>query len=200
MKPTDILMDEHRVIEQVLNSLEQMTDRAAISGRLEEESAREAIEFFRMYADQCHHGKEEAQLFPLMEARGFSGGCGPVAVMLREHELGRLYVSGMEAVIERASQGDADALQWFIQHGQSYIRLLREHIQKEDHCLFPSANRALNEQDQQRLLAAFEKVEAEEMGEGTHEKYLTLANRLADHFGVPRAATSGRHDGHRCNH
>ena len=198
MNPTDILMDEHRVIEQVLNSLEQMIDRAAKSGRLEEEPAREAIEFFRMFADHCHHGKEEAQLFPLMEARGFAGGCGPVAVMLREHELGRMYVKGMEAVIERAAAGDADALEWFTEHGQSYIRLLREHIQKEDRCLFPSANRAFDEQDQQRLLAAFEKVETEEMGEGTHEKYLDLANRLADQFGVPRAAIAEHC--HTCSH
>lgn len=198
MNPTDILMDEHRIIEQVLNTLERMIDRAASSGRLEEEPAREAIEFFRVFADHCHHGKEEAQLFPVMEARGFAGGCGPVDVMLREHELGRLYINGMEAAIERASDGDADALQWFTEHGRSYIRLLREHIVKEDHCLFPSANRALNEDDQQRLLAAFEKVEAEEIGEGTHEKYLALANRLADQFDVPRAATSG-HSQERCH-
>jgi hemerythrin-like domain-containing protein len=198
MNPTDILMDEHRVIEQVLNSLEQMIDRAAKSGRLEEEPARQAIEFFRMFADHCHHGKEEAHLFPVMEARGFAGGCGPVAVMLREHELGRLYINGMEAAIERAADGDADALQWFTEHGQSYIRLLREHIEKEDRCLFPSANRALNEGDQQQLLVAFERVEAEEMGEGTHEKYLAIANRLADQYGVPRAAASEH--SHKCCH
>lgn len=198
MNPTDILMDEHRVIEQVLNSLERMIEQATSSGRLEEKPAREAIEFFRMFADHCHHGKEEAQLFPVMEARGFSGGCSPVAVMLREHELGRLYIDGMEAAIERAAGGDAEALQWFTEHGQSYIRLLREHIEKEDRCLFPSANRALSQDDQERLLAAFEKVEAEEMGEGTHEKYLDLANRLADQFAVPRAATSEH--GHGCCH
>ena len=68
MKPTDILMDEHRVIEQVLNSLERMIDRATKSGRLEEEPAREAIEFFRMFADHCHHGKEEAAALALLTA------------------------------------------------------------------------------------------------------------------------------------
>ena len=66
MNPTEILMDEHRVIEQVLNSLERMIDRATKARRLEEEPAREAFEFFRMFADHCHHGKEEAQLFPLL--------------------------------------------------------------------------------------------------------------------------------------
>lgn len=196
MNPTDILVDEHRVIEQVLNVLDRIIERATAAGRLDEAPARDTINFFRTFADRCHHGKEEAQLFPLMQARGFGGGCGPVAVMLREHELGRLYVGGMEGAIERASQGDTEALQWFIQHGHSYIRLLREHIQKEDLCLFPSANRALDQADQQKLLAEFEKVEAEEMGAGTHEKYLALANRLADGFGVARASTTGHCCGH----
>jgi len=200
MNATDNLVDEHRVIEQVLNCLEKIIEQATAAGRLEEEPAKEAIDFFRTFADRCHHGKEEAHLFPLMQARGFGGGCGPVAVMLREHVLGRLYVGGMEGVIEGASKGDADALQWFVQHGQSYIRLLREHIQKEDHCLFPSANGTLSEPDQQKLLAAFEKVEAEEMGAGTHENYLALANRLADRFGVSRTASEAPHGEHRCGH
>ena len=200
MNPTDILVNEHRIIEQVLNVLDKIIEQATTAGRLEAESAREALDFFRMFADRCHHGKEEAHLFPVMETRGFSGGCSPVAVMLREHELGRLYASGMAGAIDGASQGDADALQWFTQHGQSYIRLLREHIQKEDHCLFPSANRAFREEDVRRLLQAFEKVEKEEMGEGTHEKYLALANRLADRFGVARATVAEHVRGCGCGH
>ena len=134
-------------------------------------------------------------MFPAMQANGFSGGCSPVAVMQREHELGRLYIQGMAATVDAASAGDPEALKWFVQHGQSYVKLLREHIQKEDTCLFPAANHRLAEADQQHLLAAFEKVEAEERGKGTHEKYQALANTLADRFGVPRAkADPQRHD------
>ena len=200
MNATDILVAEHRVIVQVLNCLEKIIEQATADGRPDEKSAREAIDVLRTFADRCHHGKEEAHLFPLMQSRGFGGGCGPVAVMLREHELGRLYVDGMDGAIDRASKGDADALQWFVQHGQSYIRLLREHIQKEDHCLFPRMNQAMKEPDQQSLLAAFEKVETEEMGAGTHEKYLALANGLADRFGVPQATNTGHHGEHHCGH
>ena len=77
MNPTDILMDEHRVIEQVLNCLEKIIEQATAAGRLEEEPAREALDFFRTFADRCHHGKEEAHLFPLMQTRGFGGGWRP---------------------------------------------------------------------------------------------------------------------------
>jgi len=193
MQPTDILMMEHRLIEQVLNCLEKITQQADANKKLDKKSAREAIDFCRSFADGCHHAKEEAHLFPVMEANGFSGGCSPVAVMLREHELGRLYIQGMEAAVEAASTGDPEALKWFVQHGQSYVKLLREHMHKEDTCLFPSDNHRLTENDQQQILTAFEKVEAEKIGKGTHEKYLTLANQLADRFGVPRA-TIGQPD------
>jgi hemerythrin-like domain-containing protein len=188
MKPTEMLRHEHRVIEQVLNCLEKMVQACKEDGRVEAEPAKETIEFFRGFADNCHHAKEESQLFPAIEAKGLGGGCGPVAVMLREHELGRMYIGGMESSLPAAAGGDADAAAWFVQHAESYIRLLREHIQKEDHCLFPAADQQLDEEDEQRLTAAFARVEKDEIGADTHAKYLDIANRLANYFGVPRAA------------
>ena len=169
MQPTDILMNEHRLIEQVLNCLEKILEQCATEKKLDAKSAKQAIEFFRSFADRGHHGKEEAQLFPVLEANGFSGGCSPVVVMLREHELGRLYIQSMDAAIELAADGDSESLKWFIQHGQSYLKLLREHIHKENICLFPAANHRLTEKDQEQLQAVFEKIEAEEIGQGTHE-------------------------------
>jgi hemerythrin-like domain-containing protein len=201
MNATDMLIAEHRVIEQVLHCLDRLIDQAEKTGRLaDEHAAREIMDFLRVFADRCHHGKEERHLFPILETRGFAGACGPLAVMLREHELGRVYVAGMEAATDGAANGEPDALHWFVQHGQSYIRLLTEHIQKEERCLFPSANRAITEQDLQRLFAAFEHVEAEEMGEGTHQKYLEMANRLADQFDVPRLSLAGHDSSCGCHH
>ncbi len=199
MKPTEVLHQEHEVIEQVLNCLDAMVQRARLGEKLDKESAREAIEFFRGFAEHCHHGKEEAHLFPALAAKGFSGECGPLAVLLREHELGRLYVRGMEAALDAAAAGDREAFRWFAEHAQSYDRLLREHIHKEDHCLFPSSDRVLDEVDQGNLLAAFHRVEMEEMGPGTHEKFVQLADRLADRLGVPRA-TAEMTEHHCCGH
>ncbi|NLY02267.1 MAG: hemerythrin [Rhodopirellula sp.] len=194
MQPTDILMNEHRIIEQVLNCLEKVLEQCETGSSLDTRSASQAIEFFRGFADHCHHGKEEALLFPVMEANGFAGGCSPVVVMLREHELGRLYIQGMDAAIEPAAAGDSEALKWFVQHGRSYLNLLREHIRKEDTCLFPAANHRLKEKDQEQLLAAFEKVEAEEVGPGIYDGFLRIANELSSRFGVPRATIGDPND------
>ncbi len=193
MNATDILVNEHRVITQMLNCLEKIIEQATAAGRLEEEPAKEAIDFFRIYADRCHQRKEENYLFPLMQARGFSGNCGPLSVMQSEHELCRLHLDGTDGAIAFACRGDVNAMRSFVQNGQSYIRLVREHIRKEDRHSFPLANRVLEELDQQNLLVKFGKVDAEERAVGTHEKYIALANRLAERFGVPRAVSEALH-------
>ena len=187
MKPTEILSGEHRIIEQVLDCLEKIAQSCATEGRLDKTSAEQALDFFRNFADRCHHGKEETHLFPAMEAKGFPRQGGPTGVMLHEHEQGRTHIRGMAEAIERAAAGESGAVTQFVTNAQGYVGLLREHIEKEDHCLFTMANQALTENDQQRLLAAFENVEHEHMGLGTHEKFLSLADELADRFGVTRA-------------
>ena len=66
MSPTEILMQEHRLIEQVLDCLEALTQRAEGTGTLDVASATQALEFFSVFADRCHHAKEEDCFFPLL--------------------------------------------------------------------------------------------------------------------------------------
>ena len=199
MKPTEILSSEHRVIERVLGCLEKIVEQARQNGRLERQPAEDAIAFFRNFADRCHHGKEEAHLIPALEAQGFPRQGGPTGVMLHEHEQGRACVRGMDESLEAAAAGDRAALERFCQCAGEYVGLLRDHIYKEDHILFMLADRVLTADNQQQLLDAFAKVEAEEMGAGTHATYLRIADELAARFGVLHAAPS--HGGHRtCGH
>jgi hemerythrin-like domain-containing protein len=201
MRPTDILKGEHRVIVQVLRALECMADRCAAGEPLDVRSARQAIDFFRNFADRCHHGKEEDHLFPALEARGLPRDAGPTAVMRAEHEQGRLRIQGMEWAAERAAAGDARAMREWVTHARAYAQLLRQHIRKEDEVLFPIADRVLGEEVQGRLLASFEEAEEEDMGAGAHEEYLELANELADRFGVARAeAAPAGHGPPGCGH
>jgi hemerythrin-like domain-containing protein len=184
MRPTEVLMQEHRVIEQVLDCLETMAQRAEGGGGVDLESAQQAIDFFRSFADRCHHGKEEDCLFPLLEQKGFSREQGPTGVMLHEHEEGRRHVRGMEQAANAVAGGDSAPTADFVSHAREFTQLLREHILKEDHCLFQMTDQALSEQDQLQLLESFANVEHDDMGPGTHEKYLAIAAKLAKRFGV----------------
>ena len=198
MDPFETLMEEHRVIEQVLSCLEKMASQFEAKKKIDAAIATDALEFIRNFADKCHHGKEEDRLFPALEQKErFPGGCGPTEVMRAEHEHGRTLVRGMSEAIADAESSKAVAVDRFCINALRYVALLREHIHKEDHCLFPNARKSLDDHERKALSDAFEKVEHEEMGEGTHEKYLAVANSLADRYGVPRAQASA---GGCCHH
>jgi hemerythrin-like domain-containing protein len=190
MNATEILRNEHRVIEQVLACLEKMADRCASGGPLDVTSATRALDFFRNFADRCHHGKEEGRLFPLLEGHGLPREGGPTGVMRSEHDQGRRLLHGMAAAV--AAPGAPPARERFAAFARDYVSLLREHIRKEDGCLFPLADRTLSAGEQEALREAFGAVEHDEMGEGTHETYLGLADELADRWGVPKASNAVR--------
>ena len=162
--------------------LEKLANGCVINKVLDAASARQAVDFFQNFADRCHHAKEEEHLFPALEAHGFSRAYGPTGVMLHEHEQGRRYLQGIAAAIDQAAAGDA-AFQWrFTEQAWAYIELLRQHIAKENQRLFVMADERLTEDDQQALLDAFAAVEDEEMHAGIHEKYLQMADEMAQRF------------------
>lgn len=194
MRPTEILMREHRMIERVLDCLETMARRADAGSGVDLASARQAIDFFRNFADRWHHAKEEECLFPLLEHKGFSREQGPTTVMLHEHESGRLHVRGMEQAADAIAAGDNSATAQFTSHAWAFTHLLRQHILKEDHCLFQMTDQALSEQVQSDLLKSFTRVEHDDMASGTHEKYASIADELTDRFGTKHAVSQTRGD------
>ena len=187
MNPVDVLMNEHRVIETVLDSLEVLVAKAGQEGKTDTASAREIVDLLRNYADRTHHGKEEDRLFIVMEQKGFSRENGPTGVMMSEHTQGRGYIRHMLNAIEAEEAGDKSAAEWFAQNARGYIHLLRNHIYKEDHCLFPMASQALSMDEQVELMASFEEYDHENKVSGTMEGYLQTASRLAERFGVDPA-------------
>ena len=178
-KATALLSDEHRVIERVLGALEKLTRKPA---REALESWKQALDFIRHFADQCHHFKEEKVLFPALEEHGIPRDGGPVGTMLMEHEEGRSYVRAMFAALAAIAEIDAkdqSAETTLFENARGYVRLLREHIQKEDDILFRMADEVIPADEQRKLLMNFEAHEAEEIGAGVHEKYLRIADELA---------------------
>jgi hemerythrin-like domain-containing protein len=195
MNPIETLKQEHRVIEQVLDCLEAIAREAEANRRLDVARARDAVTFIREFADRCHHGKEEHRLFPMLE-RHWGTGMGPVAVMRMEHEEGRACVRAMSDAIDTAESGGMEAIGRFVDNARAFVRLLREHIQKEDQVLFPAADRTLEADEHRALAKSFDWFEREDMGEGAHAKYLAIANALATHYGIPRTAPSESTCGH----
>lgn len=173
-KPTQILSDEHRIIERVLGAVEKLAEGPVAAL----EPWKKALSFIRHFADECHHFKEEKLLFPLMEEHGIPIEGGPIGMMLVEHEEGRSYVSAMLMALSLVEGGNEAAKESLVSSAQAYCRLLREHIEKEDEILFRMADEVISADQQKKLLALFAEHEAKQIGAGVHEKYLNIAREL----------------------
>jgi hemerythrin-like domain-containing protein len=177
--PTRVLRDEHALILKVVDSLERLVDRGRVGVTAGE--ARDFVDFFRLYTDALHHGKEEDLLFEAMTGEGFSKETGPIAHMIEEHRLGRALVrqmgDGADAIEDHPS-----AWRTYENAARSYIELIRHHIGKEDHALFDMADDALDEPACRQLCDAYDAVcaskfegrtlqELEQMGQGLVARY-----------------------------
>jgi hemerythrin-like domain-containing protein len=185
MKATDTMKEEHRVILRVLQCLSAAADQAEGEPGLDAGSVEKMLEFFRGFADGCHHAKEEAHFFPLTRQRGV--GCPPASIdsLIAEHQEGRGHIRAMDEDLGAAGRGDREARVRFLQHTRQYVQLLTDHIGKEDHCLFPTADAMLSTADQGMLIKAFEELEQREIDAGTRERFHKLADELCATWHVP---------------
>jgi hemerythrin-like domain-containing protein len=175
---TGILRDEHNAILKMLDVAEEAARRIRQNKQVAPEILSGLLEFFRIFADRCHHGKEEDCLFPLLEKKGLPRDGGPVGVMLHEHDEGRKLIGMMAEAAEAIAGGETDSdLKW-ADAAIGYALLLRDHIAKENDILFAMAEQLLSESEQAQLVAAFEDVELNKLGAGTHERLHALMDRL----------------------
>ncbi|MFQ5537943.1 MAG: hemerythrin domain-containing protein [Gemmatimonadota bacterium] len=156
--PTDLLRRQHQNILRVASVLERILEDEPVTGSLDFDGVADCIDFIRLYADALHHGKEEDLLFPALEEVGMPRDSGPVAVMLHEHRQGRQYAAAMADALPAAREGDREAHDRLVNAAFGYIRLIRQHILKEDNILFNWADQMIPEPACRSLCAAYEGV------------------------------------------
>lgn len=175
MLSTEELKEEHRTIKRMLRVMEEIRSGLEIGEDMSPGDLGDIVGFLRVFADECHHGKEEDLLFPAMVEAGVPRG-GPIAAMLKEHEEGREYVKNLEGAIEEYETSEEPSE--IIDTIKGYVSLLSQHISKEDNVLYPMANRRLTEEKHEELQRGFEEVEHEVIGEGKHEELHGLLENL----------------------
>jgi hemerythrin-like domain-containing protein len=178
MEATDILMEEHRIIERVLSALENQVQRMKTGSPVRTDFFLDAAAFIRKFVDGCHHRKEEESLFTAIVEGGLSNQTGPIAIILAEHEQGRVFTRALEKAARAVAGGQSAARDDMILNAQAFVALMRQHIRRENDFLFPLAARMIPPDQQAKLSAEFERIEHEEIGAGVHEKYHALAEAL----------------------
>jgi hemerythrin-like domain-containing protein len=154
-----------------------IAERLEMGEEVDAETLQNIVEFMRIFADKCHHGKEETHLFPLLERKGVPvRGC-PLAMLMAEHQRGRALVTGLATAAETYVRDGPSAKKPLLESLRGIAGLYPDHIWKEDYLLFPMTNKILTPGEQKELHDKFETVE-KAIGTGVHHRFEQLAEKL----------------------
>ncbi len=159
MEAITTLIDEHRILEEGLDVLENVIEQTE-AGRVPPAlKIQQLLDFFTDFADERHHRKEEAVLIPNLEqacgGRYLCPHSDTLDRMQREHKSGHRLIGAMKDALPKAGK-DAAARKAFVDAARTYLTMQREHIKLEEEDLFPEADAILVGHDTD-LMAAYDR-------------------------------------------
>lgn len=168
------LMRDHEDILLTLNILEAFCFLLRTKQEVDLVDITRIIYFIKIFADECHHGKEERILFPAIQKTGNKKLHELIGELLTEHERERkLIQSILDSVLNDPFQPEI-----FIRTSNSYINHLRNHIGKENYILFPQADKHLSYCKQTNLLNELEVFENVVIGNNFHPVYHSMLEKI----------------------
>jgi hemerythrin-like domain-containing protein len=177
MKPADQLKEEHRTISRALAGLTGMADALDRRKQVPPELLRQELDFIKNFAGNCHHRKEEAVLFPALEAQLVTATEDPLAELVEDHQEGQALIESLSSAVEAYAAGDVALGADISRDARSYAHLLADHIRKENAVLVRLIEDRLPADKKLEVAERFELIE-EELGAGFHERYTRLAEKL----------------------
>ena len=171
------LKHDHRVIQQVVAGMSAVAELLDSGKQVDPSVLSDLVQFLRVFADQCHHEKEEQHLFPILATRANMSIRHELESLEREHRSAKQLVDRL-AKAAAVYYDNPEAVRYrIIDLLQRLAELYPAHIWKEDFLLFPVAQQSLSTTEQQDLKEQFEDVERE-VGEDVHAGFEMLARKL----------------------
>ncbi|MEZ4298106.1 MAG: hemerythrin domain-containing protein [Polyangiaceae bacterium] len=157
MDPFDTLCDEHQLIRRVLVALAAYAEELADADPADLPSF---VVFLTELVEVRHHAKEEGILFEAMARAHLPGLAGTLATMKREHAEARRLAGVLSSAAMRPLAWTPEDRTLVAGAAGELVKLLREHMQKEEDILFPMARHNLKPDAIDHLRERFEAREA----------------------------------------
>lgn len=149
------LMQEHRLIERVVKVIKDNVTLMKFTNNINPSLVGLIVDFLRLYADRCHHGKEEEILFRALEGKNMSDDHKMMMKhLLEDHILARRLTSTMADANERYMKGDNEAFSIIRECMENLAKFYPEHIRKEDNDFFRQVMQYFNEFEIENMIRA----------------------------------------------
>ncbi len=174
MKATEILIEEHVLIRQMLSHLSQARKMIETDQHPPKEVFEKAVLFSRNFTDKYHHYKEEYLMFGLLAKKKEGVLEKQLAALKYEHERGCQFIETLSHSIGEYAKGDSFATTTLLENIASYTSILKRHIFVEDHIFFPLVEKELSNQEDLDLVTQFQKENQRVGGSSFVSDYSTL--------------------------
>lgn len=152
----NIIRDEHRSISAILHGMEYLVDRVRTrKARIDPRVFSAMIYYLDTFSERMHHPKEDRYLFKAMRSRGAEA-AAVVADLEKEHAAGGEALKRLEQSLVRYEEGGDKEFPAFAEAVARFVGGYRDHMHKEEHIVFPLAQRLLSAQDWAAIDRAFE--------------------------------------------
>jgi hemerythrin-like domain-containing protein len=158
MDAIDILVNEHRHIERVMDVLERAVEYGRGGGEVSPVLFERAAHFLRNFVDGSHDAKED-EVFQAITSRGLLPGAGVLAALSAQHEAGRELAAELSEAVRSVTRGETEPEALFTL-AERYVRLHRGHTEAEEMRFFPMVRRLLPVDVMERVRAKFARIEA----------------------------------------
>jgi hemerythrin-like domain-containing protein len=153
MLPIAPLMIEHRLIEKMIVVIKKVITRSEQQGKINPEFIDWAVDFIRMYADQCHHGKEEDILFRNLNKKPLSAEHKRIMdELVEEHRQGRKTVGDLVEAKRVYLKGGEEALSLMLDRMKFLVEFYPKHIEKEDRHFFMPVMNYFSQEEKEAML------------------------------------------------
>jgi len=176
MLPIGPLMIEHRLIDKIIELLEDESKQMRATNVINLKFINQAVDFLKVYADRCHHGKEEKILFKALRAKPLSAQDKDMLEgLINDHIRARLLVGKIsEGVGKNYIQRSSEVTKSIASIIEDLTKLYRSHVHKEDKQFFVPAMNYFSKEEQDNMLCEFWEFDRTLI----HEKYKSVVSQL----------------------
>ena len=173
--PIGLLMIEHRLIERMVSITKGRLKGIGEKEGIDPVFVDMAVDFFRIYADRCHHGKEENILFRDLAKKQLSAEHKKMMdELVDEHVYARKAVGMLKDAKDNYVQGQKGTMEDIVGILKQLTDFYPKHIEKEDRHFFAPSMGYFGKQELDDMLQEFWEFDRKMI----HEKYKKIVDDM----------------------
>lgn len=155
--PVDILVNEHKLIMQAVDVIKKKISIIEASQMIDPHGIRVVVDFFRVYADRFHHGKEEGILFrALYQKKMNESNTKVMKDLMQEHAFARKTVTALEKSNQIYVSGNKEVVKEILEILSTLSTFYPMHIEKEDNHFFYPCMEYFSPDEREQMISEFQ--------------------------------------------